>query len=59
MKAESPLPLLLVSNAEHDQRLSPPKTHDTLKASRLCWHCFSAVPQLKHRKLFLTPPYRP
>lgn len=28
---------------------SAPKTHDTLKAWRLCWHCFPAVPQLKQQ----------
>lgn len=56
MKAESPLPLLLVSNAEHDQRLSPPKNTRHTKSIKALLALFFCCPTAQTQKTIRNPP---
>lgn len=56
MKAESPLPLLLVSNAEHDQRLSPPQNTRHTKSIKALLALFFCCPTAQTQKTILNPP---
>lgn len=55
MKAENPLPLLLVSNARHDQRLSP-KTCDTTARIKAFLALFFYCPKAQTQKTILKLP---